>query len=908
MAASTWLSAVQTMYVAYFGRPAAPTGREYYATVLDNASGNYAALLDDFWNSTESQGLFNQTSTEGKVNAIFNQLFGRDALLDGLTYWTNAINSGLVSLPQAAYTIAYNAAPADTAVLNAKLTAADAFTAALDTTDEVLAYINNASAGRTFLSGVASDAQATTAVANIDTTIASVVSGSDTNPGQTFMLTTGTDNITGTSGNDTVSAVYDRDGATVGTLNLSDAINGGAGTDTFSVRITDSNGNLLNGANFAAATVPTLTSIETLEVTPLVNATLALASIGNDLTTINVKSPNGTATFTGVNTNVKTFGLSDVVTDSADASFTFAAGLTGTADAVTLNVSGASSATKGAGDFAGVNFTGAAAADGLEIVNVVSSGSSANRLDALTQTTATTLKTVNVTGAAALRIDTALANTVKTINAADAAGGVNLGVAAGDNVTFTGGAGNDRINMAGGLTTDDVLNGGAGTNTLAISDATITATKTNAINKAIDAATNFQVLELTAAAPTDSSSISVAANGLTTIKTFAFTGGGTASLTASVAAGTAGNDAIQLTGFGSSNTNKIEIGATFQGATGAAGGSAGAGVVGGAGGDALQIGLGANSPADETTVTLKGFNLTGGAGGKGDTGTGGADGGAGGYGINAADFETINLVSTGSTATATNALAGGAGGAAGTSANAAGAAGAGILVNTNAVIKVTGANDLTFTTQTVNPTAGGVQVDALTFTGKLNVTGTAGNDIIKGGTGNDIIKGGAGRDTIDLSAGGQDTVVLTDVTAVANRDTISGFTAGSGGDKLDLSNLGTSVDTVKAYTGTGVAFTLATTDNVVLFNFAGTNNSANLAGATDGTELFKAIANQGSTITSLTATNADTGYIAAYDGTNAYLYYYAETGGDAAVGAAEIHLIGTLNNVATGTLVAANFV
>ena len=57
-------------------------------------------------------------------------------------------------------------------------------------------------------------------------------------------LTTGTDNITGTSGNDTISAVYDRDGATVGTLNLSDAINGGAGTDTFSVRITDSNGSV----------------------------------------------------------------------------------------------------------------------------------------------------------------------------------------------------------------------------------------------------------------------------------------------------------------------------------------------------------------------------------------------------------------------------------------------------------------------------------------------------------------------------------------------------------------------------------------------------------------------------------------------------------------------------------------
>jgi len=726
-------------------------------------------------------------------------------------------------------------------------------------------------------------------------------------------LTTGTDNITGTSGNDTISAVYDRDGATVGTLNLSDAINGGAGTDTFSVRITDSNGNLGNGANFAAATVPVLNSIETLEVTPLVNATLALASIGNDLTTINVKSPNGSATFTGVNKNVKTFGLSGVATDHADVSVTFAAGLTGTTDSVTLNVSGASSSTTAtANTYAQFDLVGAAVGDGVDEI-VVSSTGSANRLDTLTSVDSgatSLLKKVTISGDAAFRVNTALSNTVKTIDATNAAGGVNLGVAAGDNVTFTGGAGNDRINMAAGLTADDKLVGGdgTGTDTLAISNAAITADKTQAINKAIEAQTGFEKLELTATAPTDGTSITLAANGLTAIKEFVFTGGGNAALASAAAVGTAGNDAVQLTGFGSSNTNKIEIGATFTGATGKAGGSANAGVVGGAGGDALQVGLATNSPADETTVTLKGFTLSGGAGGQGDTGTAGANGGAGGYGINAADFETINLVSTGSTATATNSLAGGVGGAAGTSGNAAGAAGAGILVNTNAVIKVTGANDLTFTTQTVNPTAGGAQVDALTFTGKLNVTGTAGNDIIKGGTNDDTIQGGAGRDTIDLSAGGKDKVVLTDVTAVANRDTISGFTAGSGGDQLNLNNLGTAVDTVKAYTGTGVAFTLATTDNVVLFNFAGTNNSANLAGATDGTELFKAIANQGSTITSLTATASDNGYIVAYDGTNAYLYQYTEADVAASVEADEIVLIGTLNNVATGTLVAANFV
>lgn len=692
---------------------------------------------------------------------------------------------------------------------------------------------------------------------------------------------------------------------------MSDAINGGAGTDTFSVRITDSNGNLGNGSDFAVASVPVLTNIEVLEVSPLVNATVALASIGGSLNTINVANTNGTATFTGVNTGVKTFGVSNVAVDAANISVTYAAGLTALTDAVTLNLSGASSATKGSGDAADFALVGAAASDGVDEITVVSGGTSANRLGALTSVDSgatSQLTKLTVTGAQAFRVDAALASSVKTIVATDAAGGVNLTTTAGANVTFTGGAGNDRINMAGGLTTDDVLNGGTGTNTLAISDASITATKTTAINKAIDAATNFQKLELTATSPTDSSSIALAANGVTTIKEFVFSGGGTASLASSAADGAAGNDAIGVTGFASDNTNKLEISATFTGGTGKAGGSANSGVVGGAGGDALQVAPGTGGPSDQTTITLNGFTLTGGTGGKGDTGTAGANGGAGGYGINASDFETINLVSTGATATATNSLAGGAGGAAGTSGNTAGADGTGILVNTNATINVTGANNLTMTTNTVSPSSGGVTVNALTFTGKLNVTGTSGNDVLKGGTANDTIKGGAGIDSIDLSAGGNDKVVLTDVTAVANRDTITGFTAGTSADTLELNNLGTSVATVKTYTGSSSAFTLTTTDNVVLFNFAGTNNSASLSSATDGTQLLKAIANSGSSIASFTATNADTGYMVAYDGTNAYLYYYAETGNDAAVGAAEIHLIGTLNTVATGALVAANFV
>ena len=83
-ASATSLEYVQKMFIAYFGRPAAPTGQEYYGQLVD--AGNIAALQNDFWNSAESQALFGELTTEGQVDAIFNQLFGRSPELSGLSY------------------------------------------------------------------------------------------------------------------------------------------------------------------------------------------------------------------------------------------------------------------------------------------------------------------------------------------------------------------------------------------------------------------------------------------------------------------------------------------------------------------------------------------------------------------------------------------------------------------------------------------------------------------------------------------------------------------------------------------------------------------------------------------------------------------------------------------------------
>lgn len=897
---------LQQAYLAYFGRPADPSGLAYYAEKTE------AQVKAAFSASPESQAFFGSLEIGAQINAIYQNLFNRDAEPAGLTYWAQEIGSGRLSLADAAMGILAGAQNDDKKAVANKLAASDSFTTALNTTAEILGYAGAAAIApaRAYLKAVDSTtASLTAAVAGVDASVTAVVAAGTAVAGQTYTLTTGVDNITGTAGNDTVSAVFDENGSN-STLQIADLINGGAGRDTLSIRYTDSHASGSGASSISASTTPELKNIEVLEVSPLAGGgTISLAGIGTSLDTINVTNAIGSAAFTGVRTAVKTVGVSNVAQDGADVSVTYTTGLTGTGDAVTLNLSAvaAASASSAASGYAEVNLIGGGAsgsADGVDIINVMSNGTSANRLDVLAAkdnaSGVSTLKTVTIEGTAALRVNTDLASTVKTIDASKAAGGVNLGVASGDNVTFTGGEGNDRINMGTGLTTDDKLTGGNGVDTLAISQAKITNDKTASINKAIEAQTGFEKLEITnvvasgSLASGETSALSIDARGLVAIKQFVFSGGAASGNLSVASGGTAGVDAIALTGFASDNTNSVEISATYFG--GAASGSGGS-----KGGDALDVTPGTNGPADEVTITLKGITLNGGAGGAGASGTNAGDGG---HGINATQFETVNIVSTGSLPSSSNTLAGGAGGASGTGFSA-GNDGKGILVNTNGVINVTGANDLTFTAKSADETSGGVQVKAGTFTGKLNVTGTTANDSFIGGTKDDIIKGGAGVDTIDLSKGGKDTVVLTDVTTAANRDVITGFGAGAGGDILDITTAG-STATLKAITGTSTAFTL-TTDDVTVFNFAGTNNSANLAGATNGAELFKAIANQGSTISALTTATADTGYIVAYDGTNAYVYYFDAGSSSTELLATEIALVGTLNNVATGSLVVGNF-
>jgi len=266
MASTSYL---QQAYLAYFGRPADVSGLSFYASKTE------AQVVAAFSASPESQAFFGSLNTLAQINAIYQNLFNRAAEPAGLVYWAAEINTGRLSLAQASMGILAGAQNDDKLAVTNKLAAATAFTAALDTSAEMIGYQGSAviTSARTYLASVGSTAAsltAATATAALSASVATVVAAgtSTASTGSTFTLTTDADELTGTAGDDTFRAPVDT-GDVVTTFSSDDVIDGGDGTDTLTVYLnTDDN-------DITAA--PLVTDVEILEIRASDSATLDLS-------------------------------------------------------------------------------------------------------------------------------------------------------------------------------------------------------------------------------------------------------------------------------------------------------------------------------------------------------------------------------------------------------------------------------------------------------------------------------------------------------------------------------------------------------------------------------------------------------------------------------------------------------
>jgi len=290
----------------------------------------------------------------------------------------------------------------------------------------------------------------------------------DSNPGQSFNLTTGVDSLIGGTSNDTFSGTI---GNTDPTITAGDTISGGgSGTDVFQIVSTGTTGTVAG---------VTLNSIETLRVSD--------SSTG--ATNVNLAGQTGITTlesFGSAHTNTLTFQNLAAITNlslnnvssSGNQTITYTtAAVAGSADTQNISLNTASN-------------TGTTTIAGVETVAITSSNTSQLNLIAA----AASAVTINAADATTLTLSNAANISLSTISGSGVGGvtyvlNYNLG-----EIAVVGGAGNDTFDVsANALAALDSLDGGAGTTDTLLFQST---TDITSIAAAAATITNVERLEL----------------------------------------------------------------------------------------------------------------------------------------------------------------------------------------------------------------------------------------------------------------------------------------------------------------------------------------------------------------------------------------------------------------------------
>eukprot|EP01114_Cavostelium_apophysatum_P010786 TRINITY_DN24901_c0_g1_i1.p2 TRINITY_DN24901_c0_g1~~TRINITY_DN24901_c0_g1_i1.p2 ORF type:complete len:1271 (+),score=366.02 TRINITY_DN24901_c0_g1_i1:174-3986(+) len=286
--------AIQKLYVAFFNRPADYYGLQYWDQVVTAANGNTAAVAAEFSKSKEYTDTFAGMNTRNVINTVYKNLFGRSADEAGLEYWFGEVNAGRVTIANAVTSIAAGAQNADKIAYASKVTAATAFTNALDTTDERLGYAGEKAnaVAKTFIAGVTDAATLATAIApaNLDATVNTSIGAGTTS--QTFVLTKGLDVINGTAGNDRIIAAVDAGNTEVNTLSAVDTIDGGAGADTLVIAA---------GTALTTSALANIKNVEAIEVQAANTITLDTTGVAG-VTAVNVTRAGGAISVTSAST------------------------------------------------------------------------------------------------------------------------------------------------------------------------------------------------------------------------------------------------------------------------------------------------------------------------------------------------------------------------------------------------------------------------------------------------------------------------------------------------------------------------------------------------------------------------------------------------------------------------------
>lgn len=181
--ATTYYNQIQQLYLAYFNRPADPTGLAYWETAVENnkagSAAGLAAIAASFATQKEYTDAYAGLSNLDIVKKVYQNLFSRPADDAGAAYWADLLTTGKIKVANLVVDMAAAAKNQDAVTISNKVAASVAFTAAIDTDAEKAGYSNDAAAAvaKSFLSGVTDNASLAAAIAPtaLNNTIAKVV-------------------------------------------------------------------------------------------------------------------------------------------------------------------------------------------------------------------------------------------------------------------------------------------------------------------------------------------------------------------------------------------------------------------------------------------------------------------------------------------------------------------------------------------------------------------------------------------------------------------------------------------------------------------------------------------------------------------------------------------------------------
>jgi hypothetical protein len=412
----------QQLYIAYFGRPADPSGLNFW-TQADSTK-TMQQQSNAFATAPEWTSAIAGMTNDQIVNLIYLNSFGRSPEPAGLRFWSDAITNGILSVGNAAWQIVTNTGESDAAIVAAKVTAAIGYTDAVaaDTTDS-LAYGNSAAfaSANSWLDAITTEAQATAALvpAALDASLAAMVTASNDSAATTYALTTGIDIINaavlGANVLNTVTSGL-QDGTATQTWNTGDSITGNNLTTVSLI------------ADGGAASVVSVTNVAAINLN-LVDDTTLNASQFTNVAAVNVT--NGVAA-SDLTVSSAALGTTYGVSSANDYGVTLQyAGATGSADTAKLSASGTgNSTTDTTFDVATGNV--------IEAVTLATSGT-----NFLTVNGGTGAATITVTGAGTNEVTIGSAASTLTYDASAATGNnvVNIGTALSTTDVFKGGTG-----------------------------------------------------------------------------------------------------------------------------------------------------------------------------------------------------------------------------------------------------------------------------------------------------------------------------------------------------------------------------------------------------------------------------------------------------------------------------------